>query len=72
MSEPTPYRQLARRTLEQAANELNVMPVGPMPTDEFQARSAKAQAIATIAIGYALVEIGDVLRAGAATDEDGS
>lgn len=39
------------------------MPTGPMPTDEFHARSAKSQAIATIAVAQALIEIGDALRA---------
>jgi hypothetical protein len=62
-SEEGAFRSLARHTLGQASQELNAMPVGPMPTDEFHARSAKSQAIATIAVAQALIEIGDVLRA---------
>lgn len=62
-SEGGAFRSLARQALGHASQELNAMPVGPVPTDEFRARSAKAQAVATIAVAQALIEIGDVLRA---------
>lgn len=56
------YRELAARTLGQAAQDLNAMPQGHVASAEIQARAAKAQAIATIAAVQALLEIGDVLR----------
>lgn len=59
------YRELAQRTLGQAASELNAMPQGNVASVEIQARAAKAQAIATVAVAQALLEIGDVLRAAA-------
>jgi hypothetical protein len=57
-----PYRELAGRTLSQAAQDLNAMPQGNVASAEIQARAAKAQAIATVAAVQALLEIGDVLR----------
>lgn len=57
-----PYRELAGRTLAQAAQDLNAMPQGNAASAEIQARAAKAQAIATIAVAQALLEIGDILR----------
>lgn len=56
------YRELAGRTLAQAAQDLNAMPQGNVASAEIQARAAKAQAIATVSIAQALLEIGDVLR----------
>lgn len=56
------YRELASRTLDQAAEDLNAIPQGHVASAEIQARAAKAQAIATIAAVQALLEIGDVLR----------
>ncbi|MGV4890399.1 hypothetical protein ACSR0Z_28045 [Streptomyces viridosporus] len=56
------YRELSQRALGQAASELNAMPQGQVVAAEIQARAAKAQAIATIAVAQALLEIGDVLR----------
>lgn len=56
------YRQLAEKTLEQAAAELNSLPSGRVPTDIVMANAAKAQATATVAAVQALLEIGDVLR----------
>ncbi len=57
------YRELATRSLGQAAQSLNEMPVGVVSAAEIQSRAAKAQAIATISVAQALIEIGDVLRA---------
>lgn len=66
MSAPTPqdgpYRQLSRQSLQQAADRLNAIPQGPVNIAELQAHATVAQAIASIAIGQALIEIGDVLR----------
>lgn len=60
---PSPsYRELASRTLQQAAQDLNVIPQGRVASAEVQARAAQAQAIATVAAVQALLEIGDVLR----------
>jgi hypothetical protein len=56
------YRELAQRTLGQAASELNAMPQGQVVAAEITARAAKAQAIATVAAAQALLEIGDILR----------
>lgn len=56
------YRELAQRTLGQAASDLNAMPQGQVASAEIQARAAKAQATAAIAAVQALLEIGDVLR----------
>jgi hypothetical protein len=56
------YRELAQRTLDQTAQELNAMPQGTVSAHEIQARAAKAQAYALVAAVQALLEIGDVLR----------
>ncbi|MFE3429816.1 hypothetical protein [Streptomyces sp. NPDC059171] len=56
------YRELAARTLGQAAADLNAIPEGRVVTAEVQARATKAQAIATVAAAQALLEIGDILR----------
>jgi len=56
------YRQLAERTLDQTAQELNAMPQGTVSTHEIQARAAKGQVYALVAATQALLEIGDVLR----------
>ncbi|WP_434744658.1 hypothetical protein [Streptomyces sp. A-14] len=56
------YRELAGRTLDQAAEHLNAVPNGNVASAEIAARSAHAQAIATIATAQALLEIGDILR----------
>ncbi|MFI1166580.1 hypothetical protein ACH4UM_23990 [Streptomyces sp. NPDC020801] len=63
MTDPTSYRDLACRTLEKAGQALNEMPQGMVSAAEIQSRSARAQAIATVAAVQALIEIGDVLRA---------
>ncbi|MGW5173125.1 hypothetical protein ACWERY_02005 [Streptomyces sp. NPDC004082] len=57
------YRQLAEKTLGQAAAELNGLPAGRIPTDTVIANAAKTQATAAIAAVQALLEIGDALRA---------
>lgn len=62
MSAMPSYRELAARTLEQAAQDLNAMPQGNVASAEIQARAAKAQAVASVAAVQALLEIGDVLR----------
>ncbi|MER7053473.1 hypothetical protein [Streptomyces sp. NPDC000351] len=63
MADVPSYRELAQRTLGQAAAaDLNAMPQGQVASAEITARAAKAQAIATIAVAQALLEIGDVLR----------
>lgn len=56
------YRQLAERTLDQTAQELNDMPQGTVSAAEIQARATKAQVYALVAATQALLEIGDVLR----------
>ncbi|WP_328336745.1 hypothetical protein [Streptomyces violaceus] len=56
------YRRLAEQTLDQVARNLNAMPQGNVATAEIEARAAAAQAIATVAVAQALLEIGDVLR----------
>ncbi|WP_394436282.1 hypothetical protein [Streptomyces sp. SGAir0957] len=56
------YRELAGRTLGQAAEHLNAMPSGHVASAEIQARAAHVQAIAAIATVQALLEIGDILR----------
>ncbi|MGQ4343585.1 hypothetical protein [Streptomyces sp. SAS_275] len=61
------YRQLAEKTLGQAAAELNGLPAGRIPTDTVIANAAKTQATAAIAAVQALLEIGDVLRANQTT-----
>lgn len=55
-------RELAGRTLGQAAEDLNAIPEGRVASAEIQARATKAQAIAIIATAQALLEIGDILR----------
>jgi hypothetical protein len=67
-----PYRQLARQSLQQAADRLNAIPKGQIATAELHAHSAFAQAVATIAVGQALIELGDALRAAIGESEDGS
>lgn len=71
---PSPsYRELASRTLQQAAQDLNAIPQGQVASAEIQARAAKAQAIAAVAAVQALLEIGDVLRqALSPTPQDGA
>lgn len=56
------YRELAERTLGEAAKHVNAMPSGNVASAEMQARAAHVQAIAAIAVAQALLEIGDVLR----------
>lgn len=56
------YRQLAEKTLDQAAVEIGKLPTGGTPTDIVIANSARVQALATVAAVQALLEIGDVLR----------
>jgi hypothetical protein len=66
------YRQLALKSLQQAADRLNALPQGQVYTAELQAHATMAQAIATIAIGHALIELGDALRAAVSESEYGS
>lgn len=66
-----PYRQLARRSLAQAADRLNQIPQGPVNIAELQAHATVAQAIAGIATAQALIEIGDALRAAAGAPGSG-
>lgn len=56
------YRQIAEKTLDQAAAEIGKLPTGSTPTDIVIANSARVQALATVAAVQALLEIGDVLR----------
>ncbi|MEU6990388.1 hypothetical protein ABZ953_06955 [Streptomyces sp. NPDC046465] len=56
------YRELASSTLSQAATHLNAIPTGNVASAEIQARATNAQAVATVAIAQALLEIGDILR----------
>lgn len=75
MSAPEPgegaYRELARNSMQHAADRLNAIPRGEINTDELHARAAIAQAIATLAVGQALLELGDVLRAAFREPSDG-
>ncbi|WP_331723338.1 hypothetical protein [Streptomyces atratus] len=59
---PVSYKKLAETALGQAAAELSGLPIGRVDALEAQFHVAKAQAIATIAVAQALIEIGDVLR----------
>lgn len=56
------YRTLAERTLDSAAAVLADFPERGLPSDLARARFAQAQAMATVAVAQALLEIGDVLR----------
>ncbi len=68
MSAATPergvYAQNAQRALDAAEREVAAIPVGEIRTDVLAAHSAKAQVFTSAAIAHALLEIGDVLRAG--------
>lgn len=66
-----PYRQLARQSLQQAADALNAMPQGQVNFLEIQSRATAAQAIASIAVAQALLEIGDALRVLSSRPESG-
>lgn len=66
------YRELASRTLDEAAKLLNAMPIGQVNAAEISARASQAQAVATVAVAQALLEIGDVLRAAFVRDGDES
>lgn len=56
------HRELAGRTLGQAAEHLNGIPNGNVASAEITARATHAQAVATVAIAQTLLEIGDILR----------
>ena len=56
--------QNAKRALDAAEQEVRSIPVGPVATDVVAAHSAKAQVFTSAAIAHALLEIGDILRAG--------
>jgi hypothetical protein len=58
-----PYRQLARLSLQHSADRLNAIPQGRVDTAEMQCHATLAQAIASLAMAQALIEIGDALRA---------
>lgn len=66
------YRELAEKNLGAAARQLNAIPTGDVRADEFVARSAQAQASATVAVAQALLEIGDVLREALSREGDES
>lgn len=59
-----PYRTLAKRTLENAADILDDFPKQGLPSDLAAVRFAHAQVLATAAVAQALLNIGDVLREG--------
>lgn len=63
MATPPSYRTLAERALAQAAATLRDFPEGGLPVKVANAKYAAAQAVATIAVAQALLEIGDVLHA---------
>jgi len=56
-----PYQALAQNNLDQAVQELRLIPNGQVRIDELAARSAKAQAIATIALSQAVLHLADTL-----------
>jgi hypothetical protein len=62
MTVPPSYRQLAERSLGQAAAAANEFPTGPVNAAEMQARAAAAQAVATIAAVQALLDIAEAIR----------
>lgn len=62
MNSPS-YRDLTEQMLTQAFGELKRVPFGHVPPDVMIAHSAKAQAIATIAVAQALLHVADVLGA---------
>lgn len=62
------YREIAERSLAQAAGLLNALPQGSVRVDEMTARSTQAHAVAALAIAQALIEIGDVLRSALAPE----
>ena len=68
MATPPNYRQLAERNLDQATAQLGTLPNGRVPSGEVLACSAKAQAVATIAVAQALIEIADAIQAQTPTD----
>lgn len=57
-------RQAAEANLAEAHGELSSIPHGMVRTDEMTAHATKAQALATMAVAQALLDIGDVLREG--------
>jgi hypothetical protein len=61
---------MAGRTLDQAAEVLNALPERPLVEDA-KVNAAQAQALATIAVAQALLEIGDVLRTALQEPSDG-
>lgn len=61
MGAPT-YKQLAERSISQAADQLNSVPKGEVRTDVMAAHAAMAQALASIAAAQALLDIGDLIR----------
>lgn len=64
------FAQNAQRALDAAENEVRSIPVGQVKTDVLLAHSAKAQVFTTAAIVHALLEIGDILRAGLNTTSE--
>lgn len=62
MTAPPSYRQLAESNIDRAVQELRALPDGVHPSPVVAAAAAQTQAIATIALVQALLEIGDVLR----------
>lgn len=57
----TDFRTMALTNLDRAADQLNRLPQGRVRTDELIAHSAIAQAVATTAVGQALLHLADVL-----------
>lgn len=70
MSTPPSYRRIAETNLNKAAEYLNSLPSGDVPTQTVMAGSALGQALATMAVAQALLEIGDVLRAAASAQAE--
>lgn len=65
------HKQKAKSCLDATAAALDQAPGGEIKADVLAAHSAKAQVFASAAIAHALLEIGDILRAGLreSTDE---
>lgn len=62
MTTPPSYRQLAERSLSQAAGALNQIPQGRVIAAEVQSRAATAQALGTVAVAQALLDLADAVR----------
>jgi len=56
--------RLAEQALADAGHQLNSVPVGQVLTDVMGAHAAMAQALATVAVASALLELADIMRPG--------